>query len=152
MIEELSSFIHDVSVASVPGRYLANHLPVLEHVPEFMAKWKREMKTKYRSVVQKQDPEPSFCTMLVETHDQHGLNDLESAWLAASATTIEWLVIAMLAFPDVQRKVQAEIDVVIGQSRIPTLADMENLPYMRAVVKEVGIVVPPPNAFLTSSC
>ncbi|EEC00078.1 hypothetical protein MPER_00058, partial [Moniliophthora perniciosa FA553] len=66
-----------------------------------------------------------------------------------SATTIEWLVIAMLAFPDVQRKVQAEIDAVIGQSRIPTLADMENLPYMRAVVKEVGIVVPPPNAFLT---
>ncbi|KAI3616472.1 cytochrome p450 [Moniliophthora roreri] len=97
-------------------------------------------------VVQKQESESSFCKMLIETHDQHGLDDLESAWLAAilyvggyetTLVTIEWLIVAMLAFPDVQQKVQAEIDAVIGQARIPTLADMENLPYMRAVVKEV---------------
>ncbi|ESK85381.1 cytochrome p450 [Moniliophthora roreri MCA 2997] len=159
--EELSNLISDISLATAPGRYLANHIPVLEHIPEFLAKWKQEMKAKYNMynerilkfflpikelVVQKQESEPSFCAMLAETQDQRGLNDSESAWLAAalyiagyhtSLTTIEWLIIAMLAFPDVQRKVQAEIDAVIGQSRIPTLADMENLPYMRAVVKEV---------------
>ncbi|ESK85428.1 cytochrome p450 [Moniliophthora roreri MCA 2997] len=161
IIKELSSFVNDIAIAGAPGGYLVNHIPILEHVPEFLAKWKQEMKAKYNMytesflkfflpikelVVQKQEPEPSFCTTLVETHDQHGLNDLESAWLAAvlymagydtSAITIEWLVVAMLAFPDVQRKIQAEIDAVIGQARIPTLVDMENLPYMRAVVKEV---------------
>uniref|UniRef100_A0A0W0GB88 Cytochrome p450 n=1 Tax=Moniliophthora roreri TaxID=221103 RepID=A0A0W0GB88_MONRR len=161
IIKELSSFVHDVSLASVPGRYLANHIPVLEHVPEFLAKWKREMKAKYRMytesflkfflpikelMVQKQEPRPSFCTMLVEAQERHGLNDLESAWLAAvlyvaghdtSGTALEWLIVAMLAFPDVQRKVHEEIDTVIGQTRVPTLADMENLPYVRAVVKEV---------------
>ncbi|ESK83390.1 cytochrome p450 [Moniliophthora roreri MCA 2997] len=161
IIKELSSFMNDIALATAPGRYLANHIPVLKHVPEFLAKWKQEMKAKYNmytesflkfflpikeSVVQKQESEPSFCTMLVETQDQHELDDLESAWLAAilymagyetTATTIEWLIVAMLAFPDVQRKAQAEIDTVVGQTRIPTLADMENLPYMRAVVKEV---------------
>uniref|UniRef100_A0A0W0F5Y3 Cytochrome p450 n=1 Tax=Moniliophthora roreri TaxID=221103 RepID=A0A0W0F5Y3_MONRR len=161
IITELSNCIGDISLAIAPGRYLANHIPVLEHIPEFLARWKQEMKAKYNMytesvlkfflpikelVVQKQESEPSLCTMLVETQDQHGLNDLESAWLAAalyiggydtSLTAIEWLIVAMLAFPDVQRKVQAEIDAVIGQARIPTLADMENLPYMRAVVKEV---------------
>ncbi|ESK85382.1 cytochrome p450 [Moniliophthora roreri MCA 2997] len=135
--------------------------PFLNTSPEFLAKWKQEMKAKYNMytksllkfylsikelVVQKQESESSFCKMLIETHDQHGLDDLESAWLAAilyvggyetTLTTIEWLIVAMLAFPDVQQKVQAEIDAVIGQARIPTLTDMENLPYMRAVVKEV---------------
>uniref|UniRef100_A0A0W0G888 Cytochrome p450 n=1 Tax=Moniliophthora roreri TaxID=221103 RepID=A0A0W0G888_MONRR len=161
IIKELSSFMNDIALATAPGRYLANHIPVLKHVPEFLAKWKQEMKAKYNmytesflkfflpikeSVVQKQESEPSFCTMLVETQDQHELDDLESACLPSlpawrgyetTATTIEWLIVAMLAFPDVQRKAQAEIDTVVGQTRIPTLADMENLPYMRAVVKEV---------------
>ncbi|ESK85384.1 cytochrome p450 [Moniliophthora roreri MCA 2997] len=180
IIKELSSLINDINLTSAPGRYFANHIPVFEHVPEFLAKWKQEMKAKYNmytesvlkfflrikeSVVQKQESEPSFCTMLVETHERHGLSDLESAWLAAmlyvggydtSLITIEWLVVAMLAFPDVQRKVQAEIDSVIGQSRIPTLADMENLPYMRAVMKEVLRWRPPapvgvPHASLEAS-
>ncbi|ESK85379.1 cytochrome p450 [Moniliophthora roreri MCA 2997] len=161
IINELSSLMKDMVLASAPGRYFANHIPVFEHVPEFLAKWKHEMKARYNMytesvvkfflpikelVVQKQESEPSFCTMLVETHERHGLSDLESAWLAAmlyvggydtSLITIEWLIVAMLAFPDVQRKVQAEIDAVIGQTRIPMLGDMENLPYMRAVVKEV---------------
>uniref|UniRef100_A0A0W0GB59 Cytochrome p450 n=1 Tax=Moniliophthora roreri TaxID=221103 RepID=A0A0W0GB59_MONRR len=160
IIKELSSMMKDMVLASTPGKYFANHLPVLEHVPELLATWKQEMKAKHNMytesilrffvpikelVVHKQESEPSFCKMLVETHERHGLNDLESAWLAAvlyvgghdtSLTTIEWLIVAMLAFPNVQRKAQAEIDTVIGQTRIPTLADMEDLPYMRAVVKE----------------
>jgi len=39
--------------------------------------------------------------------------------------------------PEVQRKAQAEIDRVIGNNRLPTLADMSNLPYVEALVKEV---------------
>ncbi|ESK83213.1 cytochrome p450 [Moniliophthora roreri MCA 2997] len=161
IIKGLSNFVEDVSVASIPGKYLANHIPGLEHFPKFLAKWKREIMAKHRmytesflssflpikeAIAKKQEPARCFCTTLVETHERHGLNDLESAWLAAmlysagydtSATGVQWLMIAMLVFPDVQRKVHEELDAVIGQTRIPTLADMENLPYMRAVVKEV---------------
>lgn len=43
----------------------------------------------------------------------------------------------MTAFPDAQRKAQEEIDRVIGQSRLPTMADRESLPYIDATVKEV---------------
>ena len=39
--------------------------------------------------------------------------------------------------PETQRKAQAEIDRVIGNDRFPTLADMSNLPYTEALVKEV---------------
>ena len=50
-----------------------------------------------------------------------------------------WLILAMVRFPEVQIRAQEELDDVIGRSRIPTLADMDNLPYMRAIVKEVFI-------------
>ncbi|KAI3606358.1 cytochrome p450 [Moniliophthora roreri] len=45
--EELSNLISDISLATAPGRYLANHIPILEHIPEFFARWKQEMKAKY---------------------------------------------------------------------------------------------------------
>lgn len=44
---------------------------------------------------------------------------------------------AMVLFPEAQRKAQAEIDRVIGPNRLPTLADREDLPYVDALVKEV---------------
>ena len=42
----------------------------------------------------------------------------------------------MVIFPDVQRKAQAELDEVVGRGQLPTFADYENLPYIRALVKE----------------
>jgi cytochrome P450 len=43
----------------------------------------------------------------------------------------------MIAFPEVQRQAQAEIDAVVGHDRLPTFADAPRLPYVRAVIKEV---------------
>ena len=43
----------------------------------------------------------------------------------------------MALFPDVQRKAQEEIERVVGQNRLPNMADRINLPYVNAVVKEV---------------
>lgn len=46
-------------------------------------------------------------------------------------------MLAMALYPDVMRKAQAEIDAVVGRDRLPTFADREHLPYLRAMVKEV---------------
>lgn len=43
----------------------------------------------------------------------------------------------MILFPDVQRTAQAEIDAQIGQNRLPSFNDRENLPYVDAMVKEL---------------
>jgi len=43
----------------------------------------------------------------------------------------------MIAFPEIQRKAQAEIDQVIGAGRLPGFQDRRNLPYIDAVVKEL---------------
>ena len=45
-------------------------------------------------------------------------------------------MLAMALFPDVQQKAQAELDRVVGQSRLPDFDDIENIPYIRAVAME----------------
>lgn len=51
-------------------------------------------------------------------------------------STLNSFILAMLLFPDVQRKAQKEIDDVVGTGRLPGFEDRENLPYVRALVKE----------------
>jgi cytochrome P450 len=43
----------------------------------------------------------------------------------------------MTLYPEVQRKVQAEIDRVIGNARLPVYPDEDSLPYLQAMLKEV---------------
>ena len=44
--------------------------------------------------------------------------------------------LAMLLYPDVQKKAQAELDRVVGNDRLPNFNDRERLPYIDALVKE----------------
>ncbi len=43
----------------------------------------------------------------------------------------------MAKYPEVQRKAQAEIDQVIGSSRLPDFEDRPALPYIEAIYREV---------------
>lgn len=46
-------------------------------------------------------------------------------------------MLAMVLYPDVMRKAQAQVDAVVGRDRLPTFGDREQLPYIEAIVKEV---------------
>ena len=48
-----------------------------------------------------------------------------------------WWTLAMVAFPEVQRRAQAELDAVVGRASLPTFADAPRLPYVRAVIRKV---------------
>ena len=53
--------------------------------------------------------------------------------------------LAMVLYPDVQKRAQAEIDSVVGKYRLPTFEDRDSLPYVNATMREVlrwGIVAP----------
>jgi len=54
-----------------------------------------------------------------------------------TVSAIHSFYLAMMMYPEVQRKAQAEIDRVIESDRFPTLADQPSLPYVDALVKEV---------------
>ncbi|NXT19547.1 CP2D3 protein, partial [Syrrhaptes paradoxus] len=63
--------------------------------------------------------------------------DLFLAGSETTATTLRWAFLYMILHPEIQSKVQAEIDKVIGRERPPTMEDQEHMPYTNAVVHEV---------------
>ncbi|KAI0641999.1 CyP450 monooxygenase [Trametes meyenii] len=66
-----------------------------------------------------------------------------SATLTFSALHAVFVALAM--FPEVQKKAQAELDAVVGPSRLPDFDDSEALVYVNALIKEAlrwHVVVP----------
>jgi cytochrome P450 len=60
-------------------------------------------------------------------------------YLGAADSTVAAVIdffLAMLVYPDVQRKAQAEIDRVVGRDRLPEMDDAPQLPYVQGVVNE----------------
>ena len=56
-----------------------------------------------------------------------------------SASFLQAFVLALLSYPECQKKIQIEIDTVIGSTRMPNLADFEELPYLQAFINEVSV-------------
>ncbi|RXN24292.1 Cytochrome family subfamily polypeptide 24 [Labeo rohita] len=51
----------------------------------------------------------------------------------------------MIKYPEIQAKVQEEIDRVVGGSQQPSLSDKDNMPYTNAVIHEIqriGNIIP----------
>nr|XP_057930456.1 cytochrome P450 2J6-like isoform X2 [Doryrhamphus excisus] len=103
----------------------------------------------------KQDLDPSnprdyidsfLIEMKNDTENDHGFDennlvlcsmDLFMAGTLPTAATLKLGLLYLIQNPDVQEKVHAEIDQVIGHARLPTMADRVNLSYTNAVVHEI---------------
>ncbi|CAL4119846.1 unnamed protein product, partial [Meganyctiphanes norvegica] len=65
------------------------------------------------------------------------LGDLFGAGSETTSSTIRWFVLYMVLYPQVQKRVQEEVDNVVGADRQPGLEDRESLMYLEAVIHEV---------------
>ncbi|KIJ41518.1 hypothetical protein M422DRAFT_60430 [Sphaerobolus stellatus SS14] len=50
---------------------------------------------------------------------------------------IQWFLALMPSHPDVQARAHEELDKVVGRDRWPTAEDEQQLPYLRAIIKEL---------------
>ncbi|XP_048036542.1 cytochrome P450 2M1-like isoform X2 [Megalobrama amblycephala] len=63
--------------------------------------------------------------------------NLFSAGTESTSSTIRHALLLMMKHPDVQERVQREIDDVVGKDRWPSIEDRQKLPYTDAVIHEV---------------
>ncbi|KAG0587474.1 hypothetical protein KC19_2G166900 [Ceratodon purpureus] len=60
----------------------------------------------------------------------------------STATMVEWAMAELLRHPEVLKKLQRELDVVVGTSRFVEEDDMPNLPYLTAIFHETSRLHP----------
>ncbi|KAL6901166.1 cytochrome P450 [Trichoderma evansii] len=72
--------------------------------------------------------------------DEHAImwsaGGLQVGGAETTVTTITGFILGAIMFPDVLRKAQEEVDRVTGGTRMPVLADREQMPFIDATVSE----------------
>ncbi|XP_070545942.1 steroid 17-alpha-hydroxylase/17,20 lyase-like [Ptychodera flava] len=79
----------------------------------------------------------NIADVLTDLNVIHSLSDFFGAGIDTTVNILNFCVAYLVNYPDVQVKVQKEIDDVIGQGRSPSLSDKGKLPYCEAVINEV---------------
>lgn len=69
--------------------------------------------------------------VLIQKRDEPRLN------FAQTVSTLYTFYLVMTLFPDIQTKAQEEMDRVVGNDRLPVLADWDSLPYLSALQSEI---------------
>ncbi|KAK2466588.1 hypothetical protein APHAL10511_001450 [Amanita phalloides] len=152
---------HEFYIATKPGGFLVDTFPILKYLPKWMpgAGFQR-VAEEFRKTNEEQlhrpnefvlremrakTALPSFSTAMIESHTdpeditliKHASNALYAGGMDTLTATIVVFFLAMTLYPDVERKAQQEIDDIVGQHRLPCLADRDKLHYLNAVHKEV---------------
>ncbi|XP_070543694.1 uncharacterized protein [Ptychodera flava] len=128
------------------------------HSSEQVKQFCRDQIKKHRSTLDEDNIRDFIDAYLVEAANEkemevvfsdaqleHVLLDLFAAGTETTSTTLSWTILFMMNHPKVQERVYQEITKVIGNDRLPTLADREKLPYTEATLLEtlrLGSIAP----------
>lgn len=69
--------------------------------------------------------------------------DIFTAGSDTTATSVEWMLAELINHPAYLEKLRAEVDAVVGRSRLVSEPDVAKLPYLQAVLKETLRLRPP---------
>ncbi|KAL3887168.1 hypothetical protein ACJMK2_027118 [Sinanodonta woodiana] len=149
---------------------LVNCFPFLQYLPgdplkmrlmkensEIFQKWFESMVQEHRNTYQKGTARDFIDLFISEANEREeadeistftdlqlyeSLGDIFGAGSETTATTIRWILLQFLNFPEIQNKCFKEIDQVVGRKRLPQLRDKKHLPYLEATIMETLRVYP----------
>ncbi|KAF2831810.1 cytochrome P450 76C3 [Ophiobolus disseminans] len=159
-VRNIYSLMNDFSVVAKPGAYLADALPFLSNLPLRLQWWRAGLKplfdkqanlwmsfwTSLKTAIETKQAPECFVKQFVESdYASQGITELQAAFLAGSmieagsettSSALNTAILYLTANPAAQAAARAELDRVVGCDRSPTFADEQDLPYIRAIVKE----------------
>eukprot|EP00058_Branchiostoma_floridae_P016375 XP_002601863.1 hypothetical protein BRAFLDRAFT_121141 [Branchiostoma floridae] len=74
---------------------------------------------------------------LTDTHLRQTISDIFGGGTDTTIFTLRWAILYLAVHPEIQEKVAAELDSVVGRDRLPELSDREATPYTEATILEV---------------
>ncbi|EMD65562.1 hypothetical protein COCSADRAFT_170042 [Bipolaris sorokiniana ND90Pr] len=159
-VRKILAVVYTIERVASPGSYLVDALPFLLYLPSFLAPFKRETARLYKEELDLfREPlkegvanssadaaEDNFCGKWYKSRESYNISDDHAAYAigtlfeAGAGTTASAMMsfmLAMTSHPAEYTKLQAEVDEVVGNDRIPSFDDMPSLRRVRAVAKEV---------------
>lgn len=138
---------------------IIDFFPILRRLPDFMSPTQKRAKELFakerelyvghwlaaKQAVENKTIRPCFCVGMAQAQASEGFSDDQAGYISGTlleagsdttSSTLYAFVQAMLLFPSVQARAFAEIDSVVGSSRLPTMADEPSLQYIRGCIKE----------------
>jgi cytochrome P450 len=160
--------VNNMQAHATPGTWMVDTFPPIQNLPQiFFGNWRKfgqkchehdapiylglwnDLKKEIDNGTAKQ----CFCKDFYESDpEKQGLDTLQAAYQvgglveAGSETTfaaLDFFLNFATLNPHVVKKAQEEVDRVVGSDRYPTWEDEENLPYIRAIIKELLRMRPP---------
>ncbi|CUA71446.1 O-methylsterigmatocystin oxidoreductase [Rhizoctonia solani] len=169
------------ALALLSSSYLVNSIPALCYIPEWFpgagwkreaSKWRREKESLVNELygigldnMKKDGGAQLMVTPLRQQALKLGLTEQEAddyvkqisitlvgAGTDTTVSTLMMFFLAMVLYPEVQKKAQAELDSVIGSTRLPTLEDRARLGYIGMIVQEIFRWAPVTSIGLPHTC
>ncbi|NWW29757.1 CP2J2 protein, partial [Panurus biarmicus] len=159
--QRLLKLMNDIAVlhGSVTSQLYNNFPSLMKYLPgphqTIFKNWKlvkifmREQINRHKEDWNPSESRDYIDSYLLEISKDHGSDtfrekhlmactlDLLFAGTETTSSTLRWALLFMATHPEIQARVQAEIDAVIGQARPPALEDRNHLHYTNAVIHEV---------------
>ena len=160
-IKKIFEVLEHFTLMSEPGAWLVDVFPSLASLPSFLVQnwWKkgrqwfeydRQVYLDFYMDIVKQIKEGTAPNCFIkdfyeEGLEKSGIDDEQAAYAAgtlveagseSTSTVINAWILACQLFPNVVADAQEELDRVVGPDRMPSYEDEDNLPYIRAMVKE----------------
>ncbi|KAJ3558638.1 hypothetical protein NM688_g801 [Phlebia brevispora] len=160
IVERANNLVHRVTKTMTLDVHLVEIFPALLRLPEWIARWKHEGREHFerdsrmfmdlmegvKTNMQADMSSACLGAILIRDDNKYGLSQMEQAWAAGTAliggtgttaAALLFFVLAMTLHPDVMRRAQKSIDAVVGRQRLPVVADRDQLPWIKALIREL---------------
>ncbi|TDZ40760.1 Multifunctional cytochrome P450 monooxygenase [Colletotrichum trifolii] len=134
----------NMAAAGLPYDFVKRQLAHKAHRPSYVS-----------NLLEKHMATPGDVTSLTSDDEEAIKWSAVSLYAAGSDSTVAILtsvILALVMFPEVQKRAQEEIDLVVGNDRLPNFDDRERLPYIDGIVKEAWRWNPVGPMGLTHKC